>query len=196
MSDSEEESLDKQLKLVIIGDGASGKVHVHSIGHFHLIVHSQLLVNSISSSKIYNISRRKNIDYDIPIVLILFRTIIFLQQTSIATRYAQEQFGKQYRQTVGIDFFLRRILLPGKFSADSCVTCMVFLAPLMFLAFSVLIGGLHSCLSGGLHVTLQVWDIGGQTLGGNMLDKYIYGANVRQICLRIFRNVFSTQVSL
>lgn len=31
---------------------------------------------------------------------------------------------------------------------------------------------------GNVHVTLQVWDIGGQTLGGKMLDKYIYGAHV------------------
>lgn len=31
---------------------------------------------------------------------------------------------------------------------------------------------------GNLNVTLQVWDIGGQTLGGKMLDKYIYGAHV------------------
>lgn len=31
---------------------------------------------------------------------------------------------------------------------------------------------------GNVHVTLQVWDIGGQTLGGKMLDKYIFGAHV------------------
>uniref|UniRef100_A0A8C7VHX1 RAB28, member RAS onco family n=1 Tax=Oncorhynchus mykiss TaxID=8022 RepID=A0A8C7VHX1_ONCMY len=30
--------------------------------------------------------------------------------------------------------------------------------------------------SGNLNVTLQVWDIGGQTIGGKMLDKYVYGA--------------------
>ncbi|XP_030622442.1 ras-related protein Rab-28 isoform X2 [Chanos chanos] len=86
MSDSEDESLDRQLKIVIIGDGASGK-------------------------------------------------------TSIATRFAQEAFGKQYKQTIGLDFFLKRITLPGN-----------------------------------LNITLQVWDIGGQTIGGKMLDKYIYGA--------------------
>ncbi|KAG9479708.1 ras-related protein Rab-28 isoform X2 [Eleutherodactylus coqui] len=85
MSDSEEESQDRQLKIVIIGDGACGK-------------------------------------------------------TSLATRFAQESFGKQYKQTVGLDFFLKRITLPGN-----------------------------------LNVTLQVWDIGGQTIGGKMLDKYIYG---------------------
>lgn len=32
--------------------------------------------------------------------------------------------------------------------------------------------------SGNVNVTLQVWDIGGQTIGGKMLDKYIYGAQV------------------
>ncbi|XP_069600958.1 ras-related protein Rab-28 [Ranitomeya imitator] len=85
MSDSEEESQDRQLKIVIIGDGACGK-------------------------------------------------------TSLAMRFAQESFGKQYKQTVGLDFFLKRMTLPGN-----------------------------------LNVTLQVWDIGGQTIGGKMLDKYISG---------------------
>uniref|UniRef100_A0A4W3HV97 RAB28, member RAS onco family n=1 Tax=Callorhinchus milii TaxID=7868 RepID=A0A4W3HV97_CALMI len=80
MSDSEEEAQDRQLKVVILGDGASGK-------------------------------------------------------TSLATRFAQEAFGKQYKQTIGLDFFLKRLTLPGN-----------------------------------LNVTLQVWDIGGQTIGGKMLD--------------------------
>ncbi|CAC5414232.1 RAB28 [Mytilus coruscus] len=87
MSDSEDEAPDRQLKIVIMGDGASGK-------------------------------------------------------TSLATRYAQEQFGRQYKQTVGIDFFLKRIVLPGN-----------------------------------VHVALQVWDIGGQTLGGKMLENYIFGSH-------------------
>ncbi|OWF55053.1 ras-related protein Rab-28-like [Mizuhopecten yessoensis] len=87
MSDSEDEAPDKQLKIVIMGDGSSGK-------------------------------------------------------TSIATRYSQEQFGRQYKQTIGLDFFLKRIILPGN-----------------------------------VHVALQVWDIGGQTLGGKMLENYIYGSN-------------------
>uniref|UniRef100_A0A8C8HXC0 RAB28, member RAS oncogene family n=1 Tax=Oncorhynchus tshawytscha TaxID=74940 RepID=A0A8C8HXC0_ONCTS len=87
MSDSEEDSQDKQLKIVVIGDGASGK-------------------------------------------------------TSLATRFAQEAFGKQYKQTIGLDFFLKRITLPGN-----------------------------------LNVTLQVWDIGGQSIGGKMLDKYAWVIN-------------------
>ena len=32
--------------------------------------------------------------------------------------------------------------------------------------------------TGGVNVALQVWDIGGQTLGGKMLDNYIYGCHV------------------
>ncbi|RMX57711.1 hypothetical protein pdam_00005002 [Pocillopora damicornis] len=63
-------------------------------------------------------------------------------KTSICVRYSQENFDKAYKQTLGLDFFLGRIVLPGN-----------------------------------VHVTLQVWDIGGQTLGGKMLDKYIYGAH-------------------
>ncbi|KAL5017565.1 hypothetical protein ScPMuIL_007154 [Solemya velum] len=86
MSDSEDETPDRQLKIVVLGDGASGK-------------------------------------------------------TSLATRYSQEQFGKQYKQTIGLDFFLKRIVLPGN-----------------------------------INVALQVWDIGGQTLGGQMLQNYIYGS--------------------
>jgi Ras-related protein Rab-28 len=64
-------------------------------------------------------------------------------KTSIATRFSQNHFGKTYQQTLGLDFFLKRITLPG-----------------------------------GVNVALQVWDIGGQTLGGKMLDNYIYGCHV------------------
>lgn len=40
-----------------------------------------------------------------------------------------------------------------------------------------------SCLSilpDNTHVSLQVWDIGGQTLGGKMLENYLYGAHVSE----------------
>ncbi|KAK7110992.1 ras-related protein Rab-28-like [Littorina saxatilis] len=87
MSDSEDESPDRQLKLVIMGDGASGK-------------------------------------------------------TSLCMRYAQEHFNKQYGQTVGLDFYLKRIVLPGS-----------------------------------THVALELWDIGGQTIGSAMLSNYIFGAH-------------------
>ena len=69
-------------------------------------------------------------------------------KTSISTRYSQDQFDRQYNQTLGIDFFMKRIVLPGP-----------------------------------TNVILSVHDIGGQTLGGQMLDKYLYGADVRAAVL-------------
>jgi Ras-related protein Rab-28 len=63
-------------------------------------------------------------------------------KTSLAARISQNNFSSKYEQTLGVDFFMRRLELPGN-----------------------------------VQVTLQVWDIGGQTVGGHMLENYIYGAN-------------------
>ncbi|XP_035233400.1 ras-related protein Rab-28-like isoform X2 [Stegodyphus dumicola] len=63
-------------------------------------------------------------------------------KTCLALRFTQDKFDKLYKQTVGVDFFLKRIILPGS-----------------------------------VNVTLQLWDIGGQSLGGEMFDKYLYGAH-------------------
>ena len=35
-------------------------------------------------------------------------------KTSIVTRFAQNHFGRTYQQTIGLDFFMKRITLPGK----------------------------------------------------------------------------------
>lgn len=85
--DSEDEATDKQLKIVILGDSATGK-------------------------------------------------------TSIATQYTHGQFCREHKPTVGVDFYLKRILIKGQINA-----------------------------------ALHIWDIGGQSLGGNMLQNYIYGAH-------------------
>ncbi len=39
-------------------------------------------------------------------------------------------------------------------------------------------GDFFSFDAGDVAVTLMVWDIGGQTIGGSMLENYIYGADV------------------
>ena len=39
-------------------------------------------------------------------------------------------------------------------------------------------------LPGPTNVVLAVHDIGGQTLGGEMLDKYLYGADVSFILIK------------
>eukprot|EP00993_Chasmostoma_nieuportense_P003126 NODE_3868_length_881_cov_121.751989_g3715_i0.p1 GENE.NODE_3868_length_881_cov_121.751989_g3715_i0~~NODE_3868_length_881_cov_121.751989_g3715_i0.p1 ORF type:complete len:252 (-),score=81.06 NODE_3868_length_881_cov_121.751989_g3715_i0:124-813(-) len=63
-------------------------------------------------------------------------------KTSLINRFCEDNFKQQYKQTIGLDFFIKRVQLPGN-----------------------------------VHVTLQIWDIGGQQLGGKMLGTYIYGAN-------------------
>ena len=35
-------------------------------------------------------------------------------KTSIATRFSQSYFGKIYKQTLGLDFFMKRITMPCK----------------------------------------------------------------------------------
>jgi Ras-related protein Rab-28 len=62
-------------------------------------------------------------------------------KTSIAMRFTGDTFAQQYKQTIGCDFFMKRLLLPGN-----------------------------------LNVALQIWDIGGQTIGGKMIGNYIFGA--------------------
>ena len=59
MSAVDEDGKERQLKLVLLGDGTTGK-------------------------------------------------------TSIITRLSQNHFGKSYQQTVGLDFFMKRLSLPGE----------------------------------------------------------------------------------
>ena len=59
-------------------------------------------------------------------------------KTSIAKRFAEDQFSQIYKQTVGVDFFIRRLKLPPKY-----------------------------------HIALQIWDIGGQSIGSRMLSNYM-----------------------
>ncbi|CAF0990151.1 unnamed protein product [Adineta ricciae] len=88
MSDSEGETYEKQVKIVLVGDGSSGK-------------------------------------------------------TSISERFSKDAFNRDYNQTLGIDYYLKRINLTRTYN-----------------------------------VTLAVNDVGGQTLGGAMLDKYIFGVDI------------------
>ncbi|CAN0281484.1 unnamed protein product [Ectocarpus sp. 12 AP-2014] len=71
-------------------------------------------------------------------------------KTSIATRFAQGDFSQMYKQTIGLDFFVKRILLPGD-----------------------------------VQVTMQIWDIGGQSIGSKMMSKYIFGAHAVIMCYDI-----------
>lgn len=35
-------------------------------------------------------------------------------KTSIITRFSQNHFGKAYQQTMGLDFFMKRLTMPGR----------------------------------------------------------------------------------
>merc|ERR1712166_1418546 len=63
-------------------------------------------------------------------------------KTSIVNRFCKDHFSNSYKQTIGLDFFLKRVALPE-----------------------------------GTEAALQVWDIGGQQIGGKMLGNYIYGSH-------------------
>lgn len=62
-------------------------------------------------------------------------------KTSLTSRFCEDYFAAQYKQTIGVDWFIKRVVLPGD-----------------------------------IHVALQIWDIGGQTIGSKMVSNYIYGA--------------------
>ena len=36
-------------------------------------------------------------------------------KTSIATRFSEEKFSQNYKQTVGVDFFMKRLNIPREF---------------------------------------------------------------------------------
>lgn len=63
-------------------------------------------------------------------------------KTSLCVRLCESEFQMKYKQTIGLDFFVKRLELPNN-----------------------------------THVALQIWDIGGQSIGSKMLSTYIYGAD-------------------
>ena len=62
-------------------------------------------------------------DYDQPIVSKQFKVIILgdgaVGKSSIAARFANDQFSQTYKQTIGVDFSIKKLQLPRKsFSAS------------------------------------------------------------------------------
>lgn len=68
-------------------------------------------------------------------------------KTSLINRFCQDGFAQSYKQTIGVDFFNKKMKLPSN-----------------------------------VNVTLQIWDIGGQQIGGKMLGKYVYGSAAVLLC--------------
>ncbi len=63
-------------------------------------------------------------------------------KTSLINRFCEDAFQQSYKQTIGLDFYVKRLTLPGN-----------------------------------VNVTMQIWDIGGQQIGGKMLNQYIFGSH-------------------
>lgn len=88
-------------------------------------------------------------------------------KTSIATRFSSDEFTQSYKQTIGLDFFIKHLILPGAASPE---TACFF--PRSFSA-------------GDVHVAMQMWDIGGQSISSKMLHNYIFGAHAILLCYDI-----------
>lgn len=71
-------------------------------------------------------------------------------KTSLAMRFCEDHFATKYKQTIGLDFFVKRVVLPGE-----------------------------------VHVCMQIWDIGGQSIGGKMVQNYIHGSHAVTLCYDI-----------
>eukprot|EP00947_MAST-08B_sp_MAST-8B-sp1_P002954 g2954.t1 len=96
-------------------------------------------------------------------------------KSSIIARFTDDGFGRVYKQTVGLDFFEKLLVIRGD-----------------------------------KRIRLQVWDIGGQSVGSKMIGKYIYGSDIVFLCydvtdvksftdiedwLRLVRRTFSEAVA-
>mmetsp|Transcript_14390 Transcript_14390/g.24149 ORF Transcript_14390/g.24149 Transcript_14390/m.24149 type:complete len:231 (+) Transcript_14390:133-825(+) len=90
-------------------------------------------------------SKRADSDSEDEVEQLQFKVIILgdgaVGKTSICMRFTDNSFSKAYKQTIGLDFFIKKLVLPGD-----------------------------------VHVALQIWDIGGQSIGSKMIHNYIYGA--------------------
>jgi Ras-related protein Rab-28 len=121
-------------------------------------------------------------------------------KTSIALRFTEDHFATQYKQTIGLDFFMKRLVLPGAWVPLSPALPASLARPPRRAARtrsdSVAIGARNNqrrgwrvvCstpVAGDIHVALQVWDIGGQSIGSKMIGNYIYGAQVVLLCYDI-----------
>lgn len=69
-------------------------------------------------------------------------------KTSICNSFIEGDFSKSYRQTIGVDFYVKRMEIPNPTKPEQKT-----------------------------FVAMQIWDIGGQSSTSKMLTKYIHGAD-------------------
>lgn len=101
----EDEVRSMQFKIILLGDGAVGKVKWKSINA------------SLDTPSVTGIDWRNPEDSHLcygKLIEINNDSCISWFQTSIAMRFADDQFSQTYKQTVGVDFFIRRLNIPRK----------------------------------------------------------------------------------
>ena len=79
----------------------------------------------------------------------------------------------------GLDFFVKRVVLPGDIHVTPAVLDTSY-RDVTLLA--------QSRCSIMMQVCLQIWDIGGQSIGGKMLSNYIYGSSAVAILMNFQRS--------
>ena len=100
-------------------------------------------------------------------------------KTSIAQRFAHDHFATAYKQTIGVDFLTGHIKLPGAHGGIRVARLAWGAGGGRTLSWLTLGGASPPLRAGDVHVTLQIWDIGGQSIGSKMITRYINGAKVR-----------------
>ena len=71
-------------------------------------------------------------------------------KTSIAMRFSRDEFTQSYKQTIGVDFFIK-----------------------------------HLVVSEHIHIAMQIWDIGGQSISSKMIHSYVLGTDAILLCYDI-----------
>ena len=90
---------------------------------------------------------KRNMNSEDPTIKLILLGNGSVGKSAIISRFVADGFDRVYKQTVGLDFFEKKLTLRGD-----------------------------------KRVKLQVWDIGGQSVGSSMLGKYIFGSDVVFLC--------------
>lgn len=98
-----------------------------------------------TNSKFKMSSKATDSDNEDDVINCQFKIILLgdgaVGKTSIATRFSEDKFSQNYKQTVGVDFFIKRINMPRKFlsSVLPCSNSMQLICKLLF-SCGILVG--------------------------------------------------------
>jgi GTPase SAR1 family protein len=190
MSDSEDEEL-LQYKIILLGDGTVGKV-------MEMGTPSQP-----GGAVLIFFMQRPHADELSRLLTLMPPTI--LCQTSIAMRFTADSFGQQYKQ---VQYLLQQQQTslnrkpnnfcqpptPTRPTLALCHRQYLVRLPLQTIGLDFMLKRLE--LPGNTQVALQIWDIGGQSIGSKMLGNYIFGSQAILICYDITNYQVRTTVDI